>query len=365
MLYPINPPSCSPALDWAVQLQTDLITALCDANTTPAMVTPQWVRALRPNPQKIGTWLERFAAQTFEKKKLMDAMLDIARLDDNAKARVLNYVANNYCFTDAFVPGRNPPATNDVSVVGTEVTQSALKTILNAFYGLGLADKKGFPVDANGCSGHCTTRSLFVGMFKNENNIEVCPLCEGDLNGAEVDHWLPASKYPALSCNPRNLVPICHDCNSRANKRDKPPLSAGQARPFDDWFHPYERPAAGQFSIEILGGKSVQLTNADTLQQTRLNNLDNLINLSRRWSDVYQQQKEDYLRKLVGKVRRGHITADAAALLKTVGEWIAEIADTRFDRRYSLIKLRILQAVQNVGSPDFNAWLQHMNDAVH
>jgi hypothetical protein len=364
MLYPINPPSCSPALGWAVQLQCDLITALCDPNTTPTMVTPQWVRVLRPNPPEIADWLERFAGRTFEKVKLIDAMEHIASLNGPDKILILDHFNNNHQFTNAFIPGFNAPAITDISTIINIETQSALKTILKAFYGNGLAHKNGFPVNSNGNPGRCTDRKIFVDTFVRDNKINVCPLCDGDLNGPEVDHWLPESKYPALSCHPKNLVPICHDCNSPGNKHHKAPLSAGHKQPFEEWFHPYERPAAGQFSVEISDGKSVRLANANTLQQARLDNLDSLINLSNRWSNVYQQQKEDYLRMLAGKVRRGNIAVNAVSLLRTIQNWIDEVVDTRFDKRHSLIKLHILNSVNNTNSPDFTAWLQRMDDAL-
>jgi hypothetical protein len=362
MLYPINPPSCSPALDWAVQLQRDLITALCDTNTTPDMVTPQWVRALRPDPPEIADWLEALAGRSFQKVNFIDAMKLIAGLDDANKRTVLSYYTNNHLFTQAFAPGQDPPATIDITSAGDKSVQTAIKTLFVGFYVIGFGEK-GFPVVAVGGTLDFSNRKMFVGLFKDENQMTVCPLCDGDFNGPEIDHWLPEGKYPALSCHPRNLVPICHDCNKPGCKHEKPPLTPGAPRPFDDWFHPYERPAVGHFSIDISNGKSVRLVGTDIEQQKRIDNLDALINLSRRWSDAYQRQKADYLSKLAGKVRNKRIPVEPAALLDTVQEWIEELDDTRFDRRYSLIKMKILGAVMDPGSATFSAWLQHMDDA--
>lgn len=39
-----------------------------------------------------------------------------------------------------------------------------------------------------------------------------CPLCS-QLPVSTVDHYLPKSKYPAISVYPRNLVPACGRCN--------------------------------------------------------------------------------------------------------------------------------------------------------
>ena len=41
---------------------------------------------------------------------------------------------------------------------------------------------------------------------------DLCPFCSLD-TGAELDHYLPKAKFPELSHEPRNLVPICGICN--------------------------------------------------------------------------------------------------------------------------------------------------------
>lgn len=40
----------------------------------------------------------------------------------------------------------------------------------------------------------------------------ICPLC--GINGvATLDHYLPKSRYPMHSVNPKNLIPACENCN--------------------------------------------------------------------------------------------------------------------------------------------------------
>jgi hypothetical protein len=97
--------------------------------------------------------------------------------------------------------------------------------------------------------------------------------------------------------------------------------------------------------------------------QRRLDNYDTLIDLTARWSDVYQQQSGDYLRKLRGKVRRNRMEPTEDDLLSTVQEWIEEIQDARDDRKNSIIKLFILQRASDKTSPQFMAWLSLINTA--
>lgn len=43
-----------------------------------------------------------------------------------------------------------------------------------------------------------------------------CPYCAGIGNPRTLDHYLPKSKFPALSVHPLNLIPACRDCNTDA-----------------------------------------------------------------------------------------------------------------------------------------------------
>lgn len=362
MLHRINPPSCAPALQWLVDLQRDLLAALCLATTTSAVVTKEWVANLRLSPPTVNKWLKEFAGRSFEKKTLINAMHTVADLDDSKKTAILDYFKNNLQFPRWFDPSETPLSTVDVSSIGDTNAENALKVILTAFYKVALCSK-GLPVDANGNPGGKFEHKQVVEMFVAENDLTVCPLCDGDFNGPEVDHWLPESKFPALSCHPKNLVPICHLCNSPSHKHHKPPISLGQSRPFDEWFHPYERPAVGEITIEVTDGKRIHLKNTDHLQQKRIDNFDRLIKLSERWSTIYQQHTQDYLRMLAHKGRIGRIQPTEHDLLQAIQDWLDDIASARHER-HSILKRHILEMVNDRTTPYFSAWLKHLEDAV-
>ncbi|MCK5543318.1 MAG: hypothetical protein KAI40_11560 [Desulfobacterales bacterium] len=72
--------------------------------------------------------------------------------------------------------------------------------------------------------------------FIKINNTGKCPVCglysldnEYIHTRESYDHYLPKSKYPFNSINFKNLVPICHKCNS-SNKGAKDPLHKTGAR---------------------------------------------------------------------------------------------------------------------------------------
>ncbi|MCI0560599.1 MAG: HNH endonuclease, partial [Nitrososphaera sp.] len=302
MLHLITMPSCYPALEWIVQLQQDLLAKLCDPATTAAIVTPEWVAAIRPD---CSDWLKEFAQRTYNTRHLTFLMGTIASASVTQKSAVLTYFETSHAFTESFDSAiSSPQLLSDVQTVREAELVRALRVLLEAFYEIAL--RNGLPRNAWGNSGQSFDRNRFVEMFKEENYGRVCPLCDGDMNGPEVDHWLPKSKYPALSCHPKNLVPVCHRCNSRECKGEKSPLDIGVPRPFDGWFHPYERPAHGNFSVRVNGSR-VSLMNGAPVQQKRLDNFDGLVKLTPRWSEEYKSQTASYLKQLRDKVRRKRI----------------------------------------------------------
>jgi hypothetical protein len=203
---------------------------------------------------------------------------------------------------------------------------------------------EGLPIDAQGSAGQSFNRSQFVEVFKQENYGRVCPFCDGDRNGPQVDHWLPKSKYPALSCHPKNLVPICYRCNA-LEKGEKVPLDTASPQPFDNWFHPYERAAYGHSTVTV-DGTHVSLTDVDPVQQSRLNNFDQLVKLTQRWWEEYKSQKRNYLNQLRERMRRGRSKPTAEDILDTVQSWLEDIAAERTLMPHSIMRRVVLERVQ-------------------
>jgi uncharacterized protein (TIGR02646 family) len=275
MLHPIKVPSCAPALEWLVQLQQDILTKLCNPATRAATVTPEWIAAIRPD---CSTWLEKFARRSYKKSPLLASMRTIAAASPAQKRATVRHFGTSQLFAEAFdLAIVAPTILPSLDSLGRGGIASALRHLLEAFYEIALQD--GLPIDVRGNIGRSFDRRQFVEICQQEHYGRVCPFCDGDMNGPQVDHWMPKSKYPALSCHPKNLVPVCHRCNSRECKGEKVPLDTASSHPFDDWFHPYERAAHGHFTVTV-DGTHVSLTNNDSVQQTRLNNFDHLVKLT-------------------------------------------------------------------------------------
>ncbi|MDW4406633.1 hypothetical protein QI107_10890 [Staphylococcus saprophyticus] len=90
--------------------------------------------------------------------------------------------------------------------------------------------------------------------IKFNDEVKICPICytsEVD----NLDHYLPKAKYPILSLNPINLIPICSKCNR--NKIDYMPKSK-----YDNLIHLYFD------NLENLNWLSMKITNIYPLSFT-------------------------------------------------------------------------------------------------
>lgn len=69
---------------------------------------------------------------------------------------------------------------------------------------------------------------------EDKRKIIKCPYCLSSIC-SHVDHFLPESIYHGLSVNPKNLVPSCHNCNTKKKAKTFKKLNDE----FIQFFHPY------------------------------------------------------------------------------------------------------------------------------
>jgi hypothetical protein len=114
------------------------------------------------------------------------------------------------------------------------VVENKMKPLLVDFYEK-LLDKAKVP----------GTKQVYYKDLIEANDFQFCPCCgympieskDSDYREA-FDHYLPKSKYPFVSVNFKNLVPLCHKCNSD-RKGIKDPIEDGKKAffPFSDNLH--------------------------------------------------------------------------------------------------------------------------------
>jgi len=310
MLHPIRLPDSHVALTRTVELQARLMAWLCDQVTAPADISPQAAGLREP---EVAEWLAWFIGM----KGILASMQEMAQLPRNEKVALLARFASTQRFRECF--WLHPPILVDWSVPLPRNEGEPLKTFFQGFYDIAFSNKRGLPYDAAGNPANPgLTRARYVTDFRAINFDRVCPGCDGDLNtGQEFDHWIGKAGHPCLSIHPENLVLFCHKCNSPEIKGQSPAYSDGPA-PFDDWFHPWLRQAAGRFQVTLQLNKAIP-TALDPLDDRRVANLDRLLDLTERWSLELDSQIKECLTVLEVLIEENQ-QADVAAASVRLGQ---------------------------------------------
>jgi hypothetical protein len=317
MLKPIHRVGCSPALAATQQLMRRFALWLCDSQVSGVAVTQASLRAHMGSAVE-GDWLWQLLAGSTGTKALLQQAKRIADLPQADKDGLRQWIDAVSALAQHFGP--TPPAAMPVNPPNGWGSRhecwAAFKALMVAFYEEGLRD--GLPYAANGTptadSALRVNYAQFVWEFRAAHRLdpypdarEVCVLCGGPLALPAVDHWLAKTAFPLLAVCADNLLPICGECNTAPQKGQKAVHTGGA---FTDWFHPYLRHANGAIQLRWDGDKlRVQVASATPADAIKVQNLDGLLNLGKRWTREF---KAEY-RRLQREAQRQY-AADVHAL---------------------------------------------------
>lgn len=148
--------------------------------------------------------------------------------------------------------------------------QAIIKDLLVSFYE-DILVAKGVPADVLGEEEALDHQEILQSYRQMNLRLKVCPGCDGEPPlrvsararprpdekphhplwlSANVDHFLPKSKYPCLAIHPLNLVPLCIVCN-QDRKGENDPLDAVDVVDLDDIYHPYIRGAHDEVIVVV------------------------------------------------------------------------------------------------------------------
>ncbi len=176
-----------------------------------------------------------------------------------------------------------------------QLVRQAFADLMRAFYEREL--KKGFALRVGGIS----YKSILETGLANSG---VCPLCDGKLDPRNrvIDHFFPQESFPALTCFPDNLIPICDTCNGPRAKLAKPPFTPTATCEVDvsEWFHPRWRTAERELTVQVArNGNQLEMTIVATnaFFVPHVQNFIQLTNVQTTWADrlraaVRQEQDE-------------------------------------------------------------------------
>lgn len=202
----------------------------------------------------------------------------------------------------------NVPKKRKASVTTDELVRDAFSTLMREFYDTALR-KIGFTLRV----GRISYDSLLqTGMADSG----VCPLCDGKLDPRNrvIDHFFPQESFPALTCFPENLIPICDTCNGPRAKLAKPPFTPTATCEVDvsEWFHPRWRTAERELMVRVArNGNQLEMTIVATnaFFVPHIKNFIQLTKVQTTWADrlraAVRQEQDDVESELRRAKRRG------------------------------------------------------------
>jgi len=105
MLHMINI-SSEAELNWIIQLQRDILTAICTPEVDGQIVTIDWLKELRQDIEE--NWFERFCNRKDNlsgiKQPLIEHLKVIADSDAQEKTKIIENFNSNHGFREAFEP---------------------------------------------------------------------------------------------------------------------------------------------------------------------------------------------------------------------------------------------------------------------
>lgn len=294
MLHKIKLPDCQVELREVLDFQEAVLRFAC---------TPSVDLSLKGLKQALGdeagTWFwERLYFQGKETKlyQRLEKLLSHLVQNPQARQRILDAFANDKNFQAHFDDEGyrfHQRTLHEGTIQAGDL--KAVKPLMIAFYET--FDRTGFPGATHPNTGtNKLTRSEWNEAFWSDNQpLGVCPACDKERPdctrgkiSSQVNHFFPKNSYPFYSIHPDNLVPICSDCNERA-QGSRDPISDHQDAPLVNCFHPYHRPAIDYIcvtgSATDVGRFQVAICEKDGSLSRRVQGLVDLLDLEGRWAD--------------------------------------------------------------------------------
>ena len=286
MFLPVKRPDCSDALDRLTEMVN---TILVDAT-----------RSMMPEEVDLSALEAAVSPELrdlFGYKKVCEAVRTLYQLPYMERLRIQEAFQNDIAFHHHIEDEEYQLSKlSDLPKAGGK----ALKTLCTALYDL---VSMGVPTKGP-AEGRDFSSQLLRRQFKKVNGSfgRVCPVCICetlfDIREGKGDHYFPKAKYPALTFHPDNLLPVCNSCNDLSVKGAQDPVDArdtgaGELRTV---FLPYLRAAKNEVELDVDEDCGIIIrpgSGGNEWTARRIENMDRLYLLSRRWSGVLEDVWED------------------------------------------------------------------------
>lgn len=320
MLHPAELPEYSKQLEKVLDFQERLLEFGCRMPE----ITPDDFR------DELGDELFDWLTSTRQLRKLFEPIYEFARLPQDEKDAILADFRHDRTFWD-----HKDNATFQFRLLGgsTNKNRQRVGTWLIGYYKRfsGTVGLDG-PISEDVQS--ILKKSWFDAYRKKNKQRNTCAACDGSMNhGITVEHFLPKSRYPALSMHPYNLLPFCDKCNNEI-KGEKDPLKGHNLTTI---FIPYRDSvrlvAHLEFSDDGKGGETIQFVpnSSDPVVDSQLQSFSYLFDIPGQWQKNIHEIGESAWRSLHRHLRglqRQGLTMDKTTVLKA---WEAFCDDLELD----------------------------------
>lgn len=225
-----------------------------------------------------------------------------------------------------------------------DVVKNKMKPLLVDFYET-LLERKKVP----------GTKQDYYQKLIDENNLLYCPCCglsyfesEDSKYREAFDHYLPKAHYPFLSVNFKNLVPLCHKCNSD-RKGEKDPIKNKKTA-----FYPFSNNNSHSIQINFQIDKTKDLRNLEREdlqinllgEAEKIETWDRLFDIKERYNDTTR----GFSKTLLKRIKRRHLDYQIAVTGQTYVDSLNKlIADYEYDKYEDMkfLKIPFMEELKN------------------
>ncbi len=303
MLHPTELPDCADLLEQVLDFQERLLEFGC---RMPA-ITPDDFRAELGN--EVFDWLD----STNARRKLFQPIYAFAELPQDEKESILADFRHDRTFWD-----NADDATFQFRLLGDDENRKMIRMWLIRYFDI-FSTTMGLDAALLGRN-QSIGKGNWLQDYQEKNNRRItCAVCDGSMNhGVTVEHFLPKSRYPALSVHPYNLLPTCNKCNN--GKGEKYPLDGHNLTTV---FVPYKDDVCSvahlEFSDDGHGGEIVGLApnTPDPVIESQLQSFSALFDIPGQWQRNIHEISEIAwrgLRDYVTAIRDEGVTLERATM---------------------------------------------------
>ncbi len=288
--------------------------------------------------------------------KFYNAVLDIYCLFSSLDQSQINqfkqwYKANNNiekaCANDPAVPVARYA---DITLLHPDLSKQ-LALFFKKLYSKNLLNLAALKEKIGQINDHYKNFLAFNGMKKGGK----CPFCgvekiKGTFEkGREAyDHFLPKALYPFNSINFRNLVPVCHECNSTKLSKDPVRTATGRRRKI---FYPYA-PTSQSIQVTInlskpdidhLTSDDIQITFGPSTVSEEIETWKDIYGIEKRYkAKCFSNDAKDWLEQIRILCDSGKQPEESLAMVRQQAEK-DPIANSNF------LKIAFLEGCHRVG----------------